>query len=508
MLQRIIAFFQSIVIAVAGLLGLNISMGDVEIMPFGEIDNTKWNYYKSADVWWQAGLTYCEKPVDTTYQTLGIYVPGKYMTGEKNEDGYYTCTLTKEAVEGYTAETAPVVMPVNTPGYSAMKAPTGFEKAASTYTDAGFIYVNAGCRGRDQGAPAGVTDLKAAVRFIRWNKDCIPGDTDKIFTFGHSGGGAQSSLMGATGDSKMYTPYLKSIGAVMTESDAIYGAMCWCPITALDTANGAYEWNMGATRSRLSDEEQKISDALAKSYAGYINEIGLKDKNGNTLILENTDDGIYQSGSYYDYVCGVVADSLTAYIEEKGYNPECYLKLIDFKGNYTKYENGKIVITDLSAFADKHKSAGKDVCAFDGLTRQQTENVVFNIDGESLHFDKYLYEILKDTEYETAFAEDFARTDALGKTVEYRENMYNPMYFISDYYDGYGTSTVAPNWRIRSGIEQGDTTLTVEINLALALSTLGKNVDFATVWGEGHTEAEASGTSSDNFISWVNELCK
>lgn len=132
----------------------------------------------------------------------------------------------------------------------------------------------------------------------------------------------------------------------------------------------------------------------------------------------------------------------------------------------------------------------------------------YQILGDSLHFDKYLYEILKDTEYETAFAEDFARTDALGKTVEYRENMYNPMYFISDYYDGYGTSTVAPNWRIRSGIEQGDTALTVKINLALALSTLGKNVDFATVWGEGHTEAEASGTSSDNFISWVNELCK
>lgn len=167
MLQKIIAFFQSIVMAIAGLPGLSFGTGGTEIMPFGKIDNTKWNYYKSADVWWQAGLTYCEKPVDTTYQTLGIYVPGKYMTGEKNEDGYYTCTLTKEAVEGYTAETAPVVMPVNTPGYSAMKAPTGFEKRASEYTEAGFIYINAGCRGRDQGAPAGVTDLKAAVRFIR-----------------------------------------------------------------------------------------------------------------------------------------------------------------------------------------------------------------------------------------------------------------------------------------------------------------------------------------------------
>ena len=82
------------------------------------------------------------------------------------------------------------------------------------------------------------------------------------------------------------------------------------------------------------------------------------------------------------------------------------------------------------------------------------------------------------------------------------------MYFISNYYDGYGTSTVAPNWRIRSGIEQGDTALTVEINLALALNTLGKNVDFACVWDEGHTEAEISGGSTENFISWVNGCCK
>ena len=28
-------------------------------------------------------------------------------------------------------------------------------------------------------------------------------------------------------------------------SDAITGSMCWCPITALDIANEAYEWMMG-----------------------------------------------------------------------------------------------------------------------------------------------------------------------------------------------------------------------------------------------------------------------
>lgn len=41
-----------------------------------------------------------------------------------------------------------------------------------------------------------------------------------IFTFGMSGGGAQSALMGVTGDSALYDDYLQSIGAVQGVSDA------------------------------------------------------------------------------------------------------------------------------------------------------------------------------------------------------------------------------------------------------------------------------------------------
>ena len=50
---------------------------------------------------------------------------------------------------------------------------------------------------------------------------------------------------------------------------------------------------------------------------------------------------------------------------------------------------------------------------------------------------------------------------------------------------------MAKFWRIRSGITQGDTALNTEVNLALALENYGvSDVDFATVWGQGHTEAE------------------
>jgi len=84
-------------------------------------------------------------------------------------------------------------------------------------------------------------------------------------------------------------------------SDALTGSMCWCPITSLDTADEAYEWNMGVTRTGLSEEEQAISDELAAAYAEYINQAGLTDSEGTVLTLEASEEGIYQAGSYYEY---------------------------------------------------------------------------------------------------------------------------------------------------------------------------------------------------------------
>ena len=157
-----------------------------------KVDMSAWNYNEEADVYWQTGIAYCSDPADAEYENLGIFVPGAYFDASDNGDGTYTCSVNSEGEsQGYTAETAPVVIPVNTPGYSAMSAPTGYTSEAGEYASQGFIYVSAGCRGRDSGAPAGVTDLKAAIRFIRANADILPGDCESIFSFGMSGGGAQ-----------------------------------------------------------------------------------------------------------------------------------------------------------------------------------------------------------------------------------------------------------------------------------------------------------------------------
>ena len=85
--------------------------------------------------------------------------------------------------------------------------------------------------------------------------------------------------------------------------------------------------------------------------------------------------------------------------------------------------------------------------------------------------------------------------------------MYTPLYYLLESSEGYQTSTVAKYWRIRTGIEQSDCALSTEMNLALALQNYSDvdSVDFETIWGAGHTQAERSGNSTDNFIEWVNE---
>lgn len=552
-----------------------------------QIDMTKWQYNADSDVYYQTGIQYAESSPDEAYDSLAVFVPGAYFKGTDNGDGTYTCEINEEgSIGSYTASTAPIVFPVNTPGYAAQEELTDYTDV-SDYTDAGFVYVHVGARGRDAGAPAGVTDFKAGIRYIRYNSGVIAGDTDRIFTFGMSGGGAQSAVLGASGDSSLYDPYLEEIGAVEGVSDAVDGAMCWCPITNLDEADEAYEWNLGVTRSDLSEEEQQISDQLAEAYADYINQAGFVDENGNSLTLETSDEGIYQAGTYYDYIKSVVEESLNNFLADttfpydassSGGNVQAGMggmgghqdqasdstdettdetsaeaggnvadamnnseqndqiqrtmngnSTIDITGTYETVQDyidalnadvewvtydastNTATITSVADFVKALKNASKSLGAFDQLDASQGENTLFGYgDGNGAHFDQTLADILKDigSEYADAYAEDLARTDSLGTSVQTRVDMYTPLYYLLSSEDGYETSTPAKYWRIRTGINQGDTALSTEVNLKLALEQYDgvEDVDFATVWGLGHTMAERTGDSTTNFIEWV-ESC-
>ena len=573
------------------------------------LNNAKWSHDADNDVYYQLGLSYVASPAAPDYETLGIYVPGAYFTGADNGDGTHKVAInTSGSVNGFTPATAPIVLPVNTPGYASQKPPTQYSyDSISDYMAAGFIYVHAGLRGKDSNsdsytgnAPWGVTDLKAAVRYLRYNSASLPGAMDKMFVFGHSGGGAQSSVMGASGDSPLYTRYLEYLGAAMTSSDgttisdAIAGVMAWCPITSLNIGNAAYEWNMGQFASSGTRAEGTWTAAygkdLAAAFAETVNGLGLTDSKGTALKLEQSGEGVYLAGSYYDHVVAEITTSLNNFLTDTtfpytpssrqmagmepdgggsgpsdgggtppsgeapgGQNPgggqppgggpgsgggqppgsessgssttyntvEEYIAYLNGETPWVTYDSASntATITGLQGFVTSQKSPSKDVGAFDAPDRSATENIVMGKGTQGLHFSKLSRDVLAANEstyssltgwsgdyVASTWDSDFATTDEVGGDAVSREQMYEPLYYLLDSQGGQGSSRVAPNWRIRTGITQGDAASTVEINLALALQALGNTkVDFATVWGQGHTMAERTGDGAANFIAWVKE---
>ncbi len=560
------------------------------------LNNAGWSHDAENDVYYQIGLSYVASPAAPDYETLGIYVPGTYFTGTDNGDGTHKVTInTSGSVNGFTPATAPVVLPVNTPGYASQKPPTQYSyDSISDYMAAGFIYVHAGLRGKDSNsdsytgnAPWGVTDLKAAVRYLRYNSASLPGAMDRIFVFGHSGG-AQSSVMGASGDSPLYTKYLEHLGAAMTSSDgttisdAVAGVMAWCPITSLNIGNAAYEWNMGQFASNGTRAEGTWTAAygkdLAAAFAETVNGLGLTDSKGTALKLERSGEGVYLAGSYYDHVVAEITTSLNNFLADTtfpyasssrqmagmepsgggggpsdrggtppsgeapgGQNPggaqppggessgssttyntvEEYIAYLNGETPWVTYDSASntATITGLQGFVTSQKSPSKDVGAFDAPDRSTTENTVMGKGAQGLHFSKLSRDVLAANESTyssltgwsgdhaaSTWETDFATTDEVGGDAASREQMYEPLYYLLKSQGGQGSSRVAPNWRIRTGITQGDAASTVEINLALALQALGDTkVDFATVWGQGHTMAERTGDGTDNFIAWVKE---
>ncbi len=278
------------------------------------------------------GIAYCQNPV-APVQKLNLFVPELYYRGKTKN--------------GYGLHTAPIFMPNTVGGY--MEGPAdepgtdrfGRPNAVFRALEHGYVVACAGVRGRTTGkrsteffegakgtlggeetgrmvgkAPALVVDMKAAVRYLRHNRERIPGDTERIITSGTSAGGALSALMGATGNHPDYEPYLAAIGAA-EERDDIFAANCYCPIHNLENADNAYEWQFhgywefyrtkhvktekGVERvpysGVMTEKERAVSADLKKRFPVYLNGLHLTDENGQELTLE--EDG---TGSFREYV--------------------------------------------------------------------------------------------------------------------------------------------------------------------------------------------------------------
>lgn len=409
-------------------------------------------------------IPYVEKPSEPEYQRLNIYVPEEYFNGE--------------SVNGYTAKTAPIFLPNGVGGYmpgkqfipandSRHKTPNASLYALSR----GYVVVTPAIRGRTLAngkAPALIVDYKAAVRWLRHNKDKLPaGDTEKIISDGLSAGGALSSLLGATGNAKEYEPYLKEVGAY-DERDDIFASAVYCPITNLENADMPYEWtfngvntyHMGPARE-MDDNMKAASEALKKAFPAYLNSLNL----GGYMLDENG------NGSFRKYIEGLYVAAA-----QKALDAGENVRGLD----WLTVEGDKVTGADLAKYA-VWATRMKAAPAFDSLNMKSYENNEF----DDKHFTDYAFK--------HSTAENPAMADA--------EKIYimNPMNFIGR--EGVKT---AKFWRIRHGVKDRDTSLAVPAILALKLKQAGYDADVAAVWNVPHD----GNYDLPELFAWIDSICK
>lgn len=176
-----------------------------------------WKYQEQQKCWLLEQVVYCNNPENIEEQCMNIYVPKEYLDkeGKLNKEG---------SRGGYTPFNAPVIFENGLAGYMQAE-PFSLTDDRSMGEEAireGFVYVSCGCRGRssvnEQGilcgkAPVSVADLKAGIRFLRKNKELIPGNMERIISVGISAGGAMSTLLGCTGDGYEYDSELEKNGS-------------------------------------------------------------------------------------------------------------------------------------------------------------------------------------------------------------------------------------------------------------------------------------------------------
>ena len=286
--------------------------------------------------------------VDGTPIAVTWYVDNYVARPNRAEDQLVNIYIPENA----TAD-SPIMLYVNNGGWTSNSYPTntltdgrdynGQTDKAGVALKEGYVIVSYGGRSRANEpvdgkylghSPSIMTDTKAVVRYLRFNKKALPaGDTEKIIVTGTSGGGALSTVVAASGNSPDYYPSLYEIGAagITLQADGTYvsapgygdnvfGVIAYCPITDLGHACAAYEWLYGNTRKAMYADGTmsypyadaatilETSDALAAMYGPYVDGLGLKDDAGQAIT----------AGNLRDYIAALMREEIGKSIEEFG----------------------------------------------------------------------------------------------------------------------------------------------------------------------------------------------
>jgi len=462
-------------------------------------------------------IVYVAHPVDTTYQVLNIYVPEEYFAG-KSRGGYSAATAPlffPNQIGGYMPGLPATALTQaraggmggpggpgggGQPGGPGPGGPGGNQPSAVVMALAkGYVVASAGARGRTSQnaagtytgkAPAAIVDLKAAVRYLRFNDARMPGNAAKIISNGTSAGGALSALLGATGNQAAYAPYLQALGAAKATDD-IFAVSAYCPITNLDHADMAYEWQFnGVNRYKrmdikmldykvqrtevadsLSAPQRAVSAQLKAQFPAYVNSLQLKDKSGKLLTLD-----AQGNGNFKDLVKSYVLASAQQ-AQASGTDLAAY--------PWLKLRGKEVVDLDFDAYV-RYMERQKSPPAFDGLDLSTGENQLFGT-------------ATVDKQHFTPFGAAHSTTVAATAADEQVVRLMNPLYYI-----GQPGTGAARHWRIRHGTKDKDTSLAIAIILGTTLQNRGYHVDLALPWDRPHS----GDYDLDQLFTWMAGVCK
>lgn len=440
----------------------------------------------------------------------------------------------------------------------------------------GFVYINMASRSRGATAPAGVyadgvyqgkspaaiVDAKAAVRYLRLNDDLMPGNARRIVVNGTSGGGAQSTQLGATGDSADYFPYLAATGAAGIDangrsgiSDGVFAIVAYCPIQDMGSADIAYEWmyNVLGTRAQVSADQKAglIVDSsgtelvrasnpdpagsalLMNKFVTYQAGLALKNDDGTALTTDNMlpaiESELKKSASAYvksgkaivaynafgnAAANGVAGGSGTLYykndfIDVDGSGVVTYFNLT----NYLKFVAKQARLKAVPAF----DQVGQTPALATTPTADTTKGgaVVFGnySGGESNLFGTAAQVYSNFTEYawnnnNGGDSTNPPQLDVGLKNTGFTWAVYPQQASLLNQYKMINavpyvgkTDGITKHWRIRVGARDRDTSFTVAYNLSRALKADAKvkDVDYALHWDQGH----AGNYDVQNAFSWI-----
>lgn len=423
-------------------------------------------------------VSYVANPADAGQEVMNIYIPEEYFNNG--------------TINGYTATTAPIFFPNKVGGYMPAQpatfipqnggGPGGPPSAAVVIAlSKGYVVASAGARGRisPKGkAPAGIVDLKAAIRYLKFNDKLMAGDANKIISNGTSAGGAMSTLLGATGNHPDYEPYLKEIGAA-NATDDIFGVSAYCPIINLENADMAYEWQLNKIHAfkfrgregTLNADAIKVSDELKKAFPTYINSLKLKDNAGKKLELNAEGEGSFKECVKL-YLAASAQKALSAGVDLS-------------KHTFLKTEDGKVLSVDFDGYMT-YLERMKTPPAFDALDNSSPENQLFGTATiDKRHF--------------TSYAVQKSASNASTMADAQQIKMMNPMNYV-----GAKGAKTSQHWRVRHGAKDKDTGFAVPVILATTLQNKGFKIDFTLPWDRPHS----GDYDLEELFKWVDEICK